>query len=458
MPAPPIDVYSVPIGERHLIYAPLHHLAALVDDCGIEQLRAGLEGGGTVQPAVAPILERLRSPGAPPPERRQGDLADPLFLGLIPTRGCHLGCSYCDFGALPSGKPVMTLGLARDAIDAYTELLASRGRTAAQVHFFGGEPFDAEEVVHFAVDYARRRAADLGLTVHFEVTTNGAYSTPRCEWIADNFDVVVLSLDGPSEIQDKQRPTFAGGASSPVVNRSARILSDGSCELMLRACVTQDSVGRMEEIASWISREFVPSAVCFETLVSTPRSDAAGLAPPDPWEFARHFLAAARLLARAGIDSLVSTVDLGSCRAYVCPVGRDALIVSPDGGIDACYLPRDSWHGLNLRLGEIRHGQLDVSAPALQRARGLSVLDKRLCADCLCRFHCAGGCPVGHDTNRAPGEYDDMCIQTRLVTFGRLLERIGRHETVDEWLADRPALEASVRRPSDRLCDGTGPP
>jgi uncharacterized protein len=351
----------------------------------------------------------------------------------------------------------MTLDLARDAIDAYLALLVSRGRTTAQVHFFGGEPFDAEDVVHFSVEYARRRASELGLTVSFQIATNGAYGTARCEWIADHFDVVVLSLDGPPQIQDKHRPTFAGGPSSPLVTQAARILSEGSCDLMLRACVTQQSVGRMEEIASWMSSEFVPSAVCFETLVPTPRADAAGLSPPDPWDFANHFLMAARILARAGVDTTISTVDLGSCRAYICPVGRDALLVSPDGSIDACYLPRESWGDLDLRLGSIRQGRIGVSARALRRVRSLSVLDKRLCGDCMCRFHCAGGCPVGHDTDRAPGDYDAVCIQTRLITIGRLVDRLGEHELVDAWMQDRAALEASVWRPTDRLLGGSEP-
>jgi uncharacterized protein len=451
-----IDVFSVPIGDRRLVYAPLHRLAALVDRHGAEQIRAGLQTEAPAHEAVAPILERLRSAGSAPPKRREGPLEDPLFLGLIPTRGCHLGCRYCDFPASPSGNPVMGLRLARETIDAYLDLLSSSGRDRGEVHFFGGEPFDAEEVVHFAVEYASARAAELGIAVRFEVTTNGAYSAGRCEWIADHFDSVVLSLDGPPDIQDRHRPTLTGRGSSGVVQRSARILSDGSCELILRACVTQETVGRMEEIAIWMSHGFVPGAVCFETLIPTPRSDAAGLGPPDPWSFARGFLLAARILASAGIAAAMSTADTGSCRAYLCPVGRDALIVSPDGGIDGCYLPRDSWRGLDLSLGSVRAGRLDVDAEALQRVRGNSVLDKPLCADCLCRYHCAGGCSVGHITDRPPGEYDATCIQTRLVTIGRLLDQLGCQETVDEWLADKPALEASALQASDRLCGGTG--
>ncbi len=72
-----------------------------------------------------------------------------------------MACRYCDFAA-PIGRPRDGPETARDAIDAYLELLGSRGRRA-ELHFFGGEPFDAEEVVHFAVEYAKLRAAELGM-------------------------------------------------------------------------------------------------------------------------------------------------------------------------------------------------------------------------------------------------------------------------------------------------------
>ena len=49
----------------------------------------------------------------------------------------------------------MSLRLARQAVDAYLRILAENGSRHAEVHFFGGEPFFAEEVVHFVVNYAR---------------------------------------------------------------------------------------------------------------------------------------------------------------------------------------------------------------------------------------------------------------------------------------------------------------
>jgi hypothetical protein len=77
-----------------------------------------------------------------------------------------------------------------------------------------------------------------------------------------------------------------------------------------------------------------------------------------------------------------------------------------------------------------------------------------LCADCFCRYHCAGGCHVNHDTSGQPGNYDAQCIQTRLITILQLLDRLEQPRLRDEWLADRPSMEISVWQPNDRLRNG----
>jgi len=120
--------------------------------------------------------------------------------------------------------------LARTAIDWYLELVAG-GSATAQVHFFGGEPFCAPEVVEFAVHYARLKAAQVGCTVSFEVSTNGTLDEERCRWVADTLDSVLLSLDGPADMHDRQRARRGGQGSFEAVVRSARILSEGSAEL-----------------------------------------------------------------------------------------------------------------------------------------------------------------------------------------------------------------------------------
>lgn len=447
-----VEIFALPVGERFLIYAPLQALTALVDRSALHCLQAGRQSLDPVPAALQPILGRLQTP----PQTltpRSGPLDAPLFLGLIPTRGCNLGCRYCDFAAPKQASPVMDLGLARAALEAYFALLRAAGRRRAEIHFFGGEPFYAGAVVHFAVEQAAARAAELGLSVRFEATTNGLYSAARCRWIADRFDTLVLSLDGPPEVQERQRPALNGRPAAALVIRNAKILSDGPVELILRACVTSETVARMPATAEWMGREFRPAAVCFETLTTSAQSEAAGLTPPDPWEFARGFDAAAQILNAQGVEAVLSTADLRAPRLSFCPVGGDALIVSPDGTVAGCYLLAEEWarRGLDMRLGRLNGRGFEIDPAASARLRNLTVLDRPLCAECFCRYHCAGGCHVHHDTSAPAGRYDAVCIQTRLVTVTTLLRRLGQHDLAAAWLRDRAAAEAAAWQRSDRL-------
>jgi uncharacterized protein len=365
-----------------------------------------------------------------------------------------MACAYCTFLDAPPAPP-MTLDTARAAVDAYLELTGRAGATRGEIHFFGGEPLHAPDVVAFVVGHARRAAAERGLALHLEISTNGLCSAARAAWLGDHLDAVVLSLDGPAEIHDQNRPLADGDGSFEVVFRTARILSEAAADLVIRSCITDASLERLEDWAETIARELGPSIVCFERLTPSARSEAAGLRPPDPWAFSRAFVRAARRLRDRGIEVVTSTTDLGAMRLSCCPVGEDALIVTPDGHVNACYLLEERWRdrGLDLRLGELdaASGTLRLDRLQVARVRALAVTHAPRCEGCLCRPHCAGGCHVDHRPSSIDDGYDDLCISTRLITIAELLERIGRSDLADEWLEDRAALAESALQPSDLL-------
>lgn len=427
-----MEVFALPVLARTLVYAPLDHVLVLGDD-GVTRAE--------VADAVAPLVV------GEPPARRTGPAA-PQFLGLIPTRGCNMACPYCDFSAPKRGSPVMSEEVARRAIDAYLGMV----RHTAQLHFFRGEPFHAPQLVRFATSYAREQAARLGIALHVEATSNGLYGRVLCDWIAHNLDAIVLSLDGPPDILDRHRPGLGGVSVSDVLVHNAQRLADGPVVLHLRACVTAGTVARLPEIAAWFAEEFHPVSVCFETVHA---GRAPGFTPPDPWDFATAFLAAEEVLAGAGVRAVMSTAETDTVHASFCPVGSDALIVSPDGAVDACYLLQQDWRGLDLRLGRLGEEGFDLDAAAVQRVRDLRVEAKSLCRDCFCRWHCAGGCHVNHRADAPPGHYDRLCVQTRVVTLHRLLRQAGEADLAAAWLAARD--DVAVLQPNDRLTAGVAP-
>ncbi len=458
------NVYLLPVLGKYLLYAPFHDFAALLNRAAVRQLRDGLSAGGSVGAGpLRQVLQILQAEAAAVPARKEGPLA-PEFLGLIPTRACNLTCAYCGFWAAEGSKTAMSLELARAAVDWYLDLVGRAGRREAEIHFFGGEPFCAAEVIDVAVYHARARAREGGITLRFEVATNGTFNQSRCQWVADHLDTVVLSLDGPAEVHDRHRPfgrlragPFRGGQGSfEVVARNAATLSEGATELCLRACVTSDTVDRMEEIADWFCQAFRPQSVCFETLQPTAQSGAAGLCPPDPWRFAHNFIKAARVLESLGVEPVYAAADIHSRRISFCPVAQDVAIVSPDGLIAACYLLQRDWEAkdLDMRMGRMgAGGAIKLDMGAVEAIRDMNVLNRPACDACFCRWHCAGGCHVDHSPCGPPGAYDRLCIQTRAITLSNILKRMDQEQLLWDLLENPAALEVAVWQPADRIRD-----
>jgi uncharacterized protein len=449
------DIFCVRVLDRYLIYAPRQHISALLNRPAVQAIYQGINKERSLSADLADLVESLQADGEPVPLPQTGPLVDPLFLGLIPTRGCNLNCQYCDFIAPKNASPRMSLALARQTIDAYIDLIRAAWKSTLEIHFFGGEPFYAWDVVFFAVEYARWQAAQMGFQTHFEVITNGVMSAKRCQWVADHFDMVVLSLDGQVDIHERQRPSLNEQPTFPIILRNAHILADGPVELALRACITRENVGQMVKFAIWAAKELRPSSLCFETLAESPVSQQAGLLPADPLEFVGNFIAARKALEPLGVETILSTDPDGDCQFSFCPVGKDALIVSPDGSVDACYWLAEQWrkNGLQLHLGMIDQTGFELETEKVLQARQTAILHKDACQDCLCQYHCAGGCHVRRAANPQVRQYDQICFQTRLITVSRLLIEMGQGKLADALLQDRAVVDACVYPSSDRLQD-----
>jgi uncharacterized protein len=349
----------------------------------------------------------------------------------------------------------MTPDMAVKAVNWYADFQRQSGKMKMEVHFFGGEPFVCRETVEAAVHRSRLLADKYGLEPHLEASTNGLFEPAYAQFAGDYFQAVVLSIDGFEDSHNRHRPAGPGLGSFSAARRSAAVLARSETQLCLRCCVSQLNCGRLEETAVWFSEEFQPAYINFEPLTVNDRTRAASLEPPDPYEFAGSFCRARALAAGFGVKAVYAASDGEPWQASFCPVGRDALIVSPDGRVSGCYLPRETWraHGLDLDLGRLSEaGEMELDPHAVFRLRRLA-RDKPGCARCFCRPVCSGGCHVHHSCQGSSAHYDHFCIQTRLITAAGLLEDLGLEEAARAFWEDRRAMEELALQPSDLLED-----
>lgn len=450
--SPSEDVFAVPIAGRWLLYAPLHGASALVNRAAVAQLASGDVRAST--PALAELFALFQEPTPDCPIVSSGPSA-PQFIGLITTRACNLSCRYCAFAAGTAPDKAMDLDLAVAAVDWMAGYVGRAGRQTLDVHFFGGEPMAAHEVVEVSVHRARAVAARKGLIPRFEIATNGVFGPGLAEFLGAHVDSVVLSFDGPRQIHDRHRPVSPGRGSFDAVARTAFLLGESDTALGLRACVSQDTVAQLPQLAEWFCKRFRPAAIDFEPLQRTPEALAAGLEPPQPLDFAENFRLAGKVAADHGVRCTYAASLIDEPRLSFCPVGNDTLIVAPDGSVRGCYLREREWRsrGLDLRLGQLTaDGAMALNPDAVLRLRHLAA-DKPLCTRCFCRWSCAGGCHVNHSWPGGLNGYNAFCVQTRVVTACELLDRLGHAEVADRLVGDRDAARALARQPSDRVRD-----
>ena len=424
------EVWCVPLGEDlALIYAPFHGVSTLVNAAMAEAVSRCLENEAEPVPENAAWINDLRRNGNCP-DRHRGD-PDPLFLGLIPTRGCMMRCAYCDFTALQA-HPVMSFDMIRRAADGYAEVLQGRDAAEWNIHFFGGEPFAAFKEVVFAVNYARRKAAEAGVPVRFEVTTNGFYSEEKARWIAENIDTVVLSLDGFPGSQNRHRPGPQEAESFSTVCRSADIFSRGSCEFIIRSCISAENAGNIPDWAEFLAERWEPSSVCLEPMIESAVSRKNGLTPPDPLIFAKNWAAAQRILRAKLIPMVYSSGDISECKNSLCPVGRDALIVDPEGQIGSCWQLAENQQngGTGRYFGHIDPEKMRIDEELLEKQRADSEENRENCRGCFCYAHCAGGCLLNQKHE------GDFCRLTKVLTLWQLLDELGYGTLADELLTD----------------------
>jgi radical SAM protein with 4Fe4S-binding SPASM domain len=448
--------FLTPVCDRWLFYAPLHKIAAVVNASAAAQLRNGRSdgaGGG-----VADLLELVRQAPATVPRPLEGDVC-PSFLGIMPTRGCNLACVYCNFGGPTAEKVHMRPEIAAAAVDWMAERLVQAERRDFQIHFFGGEPFISPEIVDIVVHRSRYQAARHDLNLYIDASTNGVFSDSRREFIGDYFGGVVLSFDGPARFHDRHRPAFQGKPSFEVVSRTAKLLSEMPLDLCLRVCITDDSVGEMEDITRWMIESYKPAVMNFETLTPGVLAERAGLKVPDPYRFAVHCVGAYRVAEQMGVRAVYSAAEVEKARLSFCPVGTDALIVSPDGRASACYLMAEDWQArsLDMDVGWVHaDGRVVIDSAALERARRLPLAKPR-CSSCFAQWTCAGGCHVNQTYPGCTDQYTDFCIQTRLVTACVLLRDLGCDDLVDQLLSDRRAMETLALHGFDPVDVGFDP-
>jgi len=322
----------------------------------------------------------------------------PECLTLYMNNECNLRCVYCHTD--PSPKPAARLEL--EVIAAAAEVVAAgcreKGRPFYAVFHGGGEPILHRGHVDEAMTLVEKAASAHDVEIFRYVATNGVMPAEKARWLADCFDLIGLSCDGPPDVQNRQRPLWSGGGSARILERTGHILRQESCQLHVRTTITGATLHQQAEIADYICQTFSPQEIHFEPVYVGGRATAATrLGSQQADEFVSHFLRAREIARQHGVLLMSSGSRPASIHGPYCHLFRATLNLVPGGVATGCFKITDAAQAVKkgVAIGALNAetGRFELDHPRIQSLGQQLAACPPHCADCFNRYHCARECP-----------------------------------------------------------------
>lgn len=346
-----------------------------------------------VQRGLGRIHRSRPVPDGPEPAR-------PSFFMVDLTQACVLRCRYCfrKLGESGGSIPEETL----DEICGYILAYCRRhGISRIDIQAWGGEPTLAWP----RVLQIHRFFEGTGVSPTLCVETCGAALTPEMAADAKALGMRMgVSIDGPPDLHDAQRPLAAGGGSSAAMLRGLRLLREAGVEhLTSITVVTRKSAPRIAEIVRYFSRDLKLRQFKFNPVKSHPwmKDDGLGLDVASTRQFALDMFRALVEEHRAGfrgveinvrtrILNLFAHRPSSICLSRGCQGGRRLVSINGKGEIHTCDLTDAG----DEPFGTIRDGR-DLAEVLEEAAETHPFFRPRVgpaCGQCPWRFFCRGGC------------------------------------------------------------------
>jgi uncharacterized protein len=337
-------------------------------------------------------------------------------LCLNIAHDCNIRCGYCfaSTGDYHGGRKLMPFSVASKAIDFLLETSGSRKRL--EVDFFGGEPLMNFDVVKETVLYAREREKEYGKRIGFTITTNGTLLNEEIEeFINENMDNIVLSIDGRKQVNDRMRKFIGGDGTydSIMPKLKSFVASRGNKSYYIRGTFTANNLDFCNDVLHLADEGF--KEISIEPVVAEKEKGYALKEEHLPTIYQEYEKLAAKYIEynENGKEfryyHFLMDLDGGPCvykRVSSCGSGAEYFAVTPDGELYPChqfvgrqdYLIGDVWQG--------------VTKKELQKKFSENtVYHKEKCMECWAKFYCSGGCQANAAAfnNDLKSPYDMEC-------------------------------------------------
>lgn len=334
-------------------------------------------------------------------------------LTLNVTQLCNLHCHYCAAGGDGTyGDPVRQISVEKTL--PQIALLMNRLTDGGEfnITFLGGEPLMYPQAIKTIGEYTRELAQSKNIQAEFQIITNGTLITNEVlDLIAAIKPTITLSLDGPAEINDLQRPQRNGQSSTEKALQGLQTLLARKMEfgLILLHAVFNKNHTDVEKVWDFFG-QYAVDKMEFTFDVTEKNTEANEAFIHSMKRTGRKAVAKGgeRELRRIQFfDIYFSQLDGQHLKENHCGTGKSLLSLDSRNQVYQCPLEvsfKERMVGLE---NQINWGLLKPLEKPL--------IELNQCGTCWARHMCGGGCLFNHEslTGDKHVKHPSYCFRTR---------------------------------------------
>jgi len=320
------------------------------------------------------------------------------ILFLLLTESCNLRCSYCFIeGSKPEGykDSVMSEETATLAVDRFVEWGSSKDKKS--IVFYGGEPLLNRKALVAALDRVNTHIENGTLPKDIEkiLITNGTLIDQSLLETIKMYNIFpYISIDGPEEVHNSQRPFANGNGSYEDAVRGLNLVRSLDIEPGVSITVTEEMVERMPEILEWLVVNLGVKAVGFNMLESIPGRQYFSEEYGD--KFAKAVVDSQHVCEKYKVyeeRAMRKIKQFAKQEIYVydCAACGEQITVAPDGQVGVCQ----GFVGTReFFSGNVHDTSYNPNTdPIFQEWSTISPINRDECMFCPGLGICGGGCP-----------------------------------------------------------------
>lgn len=176
-------------------------------------------------------------------------------ITLMISQDCNLRCSYCygDEGKFGSTGGFMTKEIAEETMRFFVNRAKPYGYKYMFITFLGGEPLMNFPLMKHIIEFNKKEFPDIAFS--YTVTTNLTLLSKEMVDYLKNQDIsILISLDGPREIHNKNRVFKNGKGSFDSVLKKINLLKSNQILFSIRATLSHEDFKDYEQVVSFFEK------------------------------------------------------------------------------------------------------------------------------------------------------------------------------------------------------------